>query len=63
MPDKVKLEVNKGEAVIKEGGDSFIGKLLAQKGKLKIRKQGRTAELEIVQPTAPAAGKPKKAKK
>jgi len=54
--DKVKLAVKKGKAVITEGGDSFIGKLLAgHKGKIKIDKQQAnhrrlTGEVEITQP-------------
>ena len=49
--DKVKLEIKKGEAVITEGANSFIGKLLAGH-KLKINKQQPnrrriTGEVEI----------------
>jgi len=48
--DKVTLDIKKGKATIKEGGDSFLGKLLIKQGKIKIHKQGRTAEIDIVQP-------------
>ena len=50
MPDKIKLEAKNGKAVITEGSDSFLGKLLIKQGKIKIHKQGRTAEIDIVQP-------------
>ena len=56
--DKVKLDIKKGEAVIKEGGDSFIGKLMASANKVRIHKPGVSREVRIVEPT-----KAKKAKK
>ena len=46
--DKVKLELKKGEAVIKEGGNSFIGKLMASANKVKIHKPGVKREVRIV---------------
>lgn len=57
MRDKVKLKVNKGKAVIEEGGDTLLGKLLAgHKGKIKINTPLYKGEMEIVK-------KPKKAKR
>jgi len=55
--DKVKLEVKKGEAVIKEGGNSFIGKLMASANKVKIHKPGVSREVRIVEPKAKKAKK------
>jgi len=49
--DKVKLEVEKGEAVITEGGGSFIGKLMSKAGRVRIHKPGVNREVKIVQPT------------
>ena len=55
--DKVKLEVKKGEAVITEGGGSFIGKLLASANRVKIHKPGVNREVRIVEPKAKKAKK------
>jgi len=44
---KVKLEVKDGQAVITEGKDSLIGKLLASKGKIKINSPRMKRELNI----------------
>ena len=46
--DKVKLEIKKGEAVIKEGGSSFIGKLMAKAGNVRIHKPGVNRAVSIV---------------
>ena len=48
--DKVTLELNKGKAVITEGGDSFIGKLMAKAGTVKIHRPGVNREVRIVEP-------------
>jgi len=62
--DKVKLEIKKGEAVIKEGGNSFIGKLMASANKVKIHKPGVKREVAVVkQHTVEDKPKAKKAKK
>jgi len=50
--DKVKLDIKKGEAVIKEGGNSFIGKLMASANKVNIHKPGVNREVRIVEPKA-----------
>jgi len=48
MPDKIKLTVDKeGNAVITEGKDTLIGKLLASKGKIKINSPRLKQELKI----------------
>jgi len=47
MHDKVKIDVKKGKGTITEGGDTFLGKLLAKKGKVRIRRQGRTTEVNL----------------
>ena len=44
---KVKLEVKDGNAVIVEGKDTFVGKLLAAKGKIKINSPRVHQELNI----------------
>jgi len=56
---KVKLELKKGEAVIKEGGNSFIGQLIASANRVKVHKPGVHREVSIVKAHKPA----KKAKK
>ena len=56
--DKVKLELRGNEAIITEGADSFLGKILAgRKGKIKINHRGVHREVNIVDTL-----KPKKAK-
>lgn len=57
--EKVKLDVKKGEAVIKEGGNSFIGKLMASANHVRIHKPGFNGEVRIVEPKVKA----RKAKK
>lgn len=55
--DKVTLDVKDGKATITEGGDTFLGRLLAgRKGKIKISKlqpnhRRLTGEFEIAQPS------------
>ena len=51
--DKVKLEVKNGEAVIKEGGNSFIGKLMASANKVRIHKPGVKREVKLVKEHRP----------
>ena len=47
--DKVKLEIKDNEAVVAEGGDSFLGKLLANhKGTININRSGVHREVKIV---------------
>ena len=46
--DKVKLDIRKGEAVIKEGGNSFIGKLMASANRVKVHKPGGRRDVAIV---------------
>ncbi len=48
---KVTLELNKGEAVITEGGSSFIGKLMASANRVRIHKPEARREVRIVKPT------------
>ena len=55
--DKVTIDIKKGEAIIIEGGDSFIGKLLSQAGTVRIHRRVNR-EVRIVEPP-----KDKKAKK
>ena len=47
MTDKVVINVKKGEATITGGKDSFVGKLLAAKGKLNINVHGLKQEVKI----------------
>jgi len=47
--DKVKIEVKKGEAIITEGGDSFIGQLISKAGKVRIHRPGINREVQIVE--------------
>jgi len=47
--DKVKIEVNEDVAVIKEGGDSFIGQLISKAGKVRIHRPGINREVKIVE--------------
>lgn len=62
MPDKVRLNVKKNEAVI-EGGDSFLGKLIAgTNGKVKINTPFGKREVRIVKDFTPDKPKPKKKK-
>jgi len=61
----VKLNVIKGKATIEEGGDSFLGKLLANhKGKIKYKTPLAKGEFEITneRPIEPKP-KPKKRRK
>lgn len=47
MPE-VTLKVSKGKATIEQGGDTFIGKLLAShKGKIKVNTPYGQTEIEI----------------
>ena len=45
--DKVKLEVKDGVAVITEGKNTLVGKLLATKGKIKINTPMVKREINI----------------
>jgi len=47
MPDKVTINIKKGKATIVEGKDTFVGKLLAAKGKIKINSPRVHQELNI----------------
>ena len=46
--DKVKLNVKEGKAVVEEGKDSFLGKVLAGKN-VRLNTPLRKAELEVVE--------------
>ena len=48
--DKVTLDIKKDKAVITEGGDSFIGKLMAKAGTVRIHRHGINREVRIVEP-------------
>ena len=47
MPDKVTLNIKKGKATITEGKDTFVGKLLAAKGKIRINTPLVKQDIEI----------------
>jgi len=45
--EKVTLNIKKGKATITEGKDTFVGKLLVTKGKLKINTPLVKQDIEI----------------
>ncbi|MCJ7828249.1 MAG: hypothetical protein MUP81_00715 [Dehalococcoidia bacterium] len=56
--DKVNIDIRGDTATIEKGRDTLVGKLLAQKGKFKIR--GREVKITSgLQPETPIEGKPK----
>lgn len=58
MAQKVKIKLNKGKATIEEGGNTLIGKLLANhEGKIKFKTPRAKGEFEVVKKVE---AKPKK---
>ncbi len=60
MPKKIKLNIKGNEVKVEEGGDSFIGKLMAGcRGKIKIDTPFGKREVKLVKRFKPGSKKDK----
>ena len=58
MPKKIKLNIKDKEVKVEEGGDSFVGKLMAGcKGKIKINTPLGNREVKLVKRFKPVSKK------
>ncbi len=63
MPKKPKLNIKGNEVKVEEGGDSFVGKLMAGcKGKIRINTPFGKREVKVVKKFKPVPKKKKKEK-